>query len=261
MKKIWIGIVVLCIGACAVVGGFYYEKTNSAIVNKVAISNLKTNNNPNTESSTLKNNSENKASNTTLNNSNPLDSTSNQSSSETKNINSNNVESNQKNSSGQETSSNQSNQKSIQSSTINLSDYMGTWTATKEMEWNQDYSQNIIPTESELKNNELILTKSKYSFNGVTINNPSYKLVKINEANLFDNAHLGGYGPINNVYSNNNSMATDLTFIVALPQGASEEYIHNATKTFEVTEFPYILNGNLYGMLNTKEKPIYQLTK
>lgn len=143
---------------------------------------------------------------------------------------------------------------------IDISSYKGVWNPIVEVWWDSNFTKNVKATNKQLANDKLTLTKSLYSFNGITIKNPSYHLVTVKQYELFGNMSYGDYGPVSKAY-NNMGAESELTFIVPLAQGQNESYIRNHIGTLELTRYPYICNGNLYGFINTIERPIYKFTK
>lgn len=143
---------------------------------------------------------------------------------------------------------------------IDISSYKGVWNPTVEVWWDSNFTKNVKATNEQLANDKLTLTKSLYSFNGITIKNPSYHLVTISKYELFGNMSYGDYGPVSKAY-NNMGAGSELTFIVPLAQGQNESYVRNHIGTLGLTRYPYICNGNLYGFINTIERPIYKFTK
>lgn len=143
---------------------------------------------------------------------------------------------------------------------IDLAPYKGVWNPDVEVWWDGDFTKNVKATNEQLANNKLTLTKSVYSFNGITIKNPSYHLVTVKQYELFGNMSYGGYTSVSKVY-NNMGTESNLTFIVPLAQGQNKSYIRNHIGTLGLTRYPYICNGNLYGFINTIERPIYKFTK
>ncbi len=180
----------------------------------------------------------------------------------------NKTTSNTDNSSTKATSSNNGR---TTSSTSNSSDtnssilsYMGIWNPSTEALWDEDYTKNILPTTAQLNESKIILTKSEYSFGNIEIKNPKYIIVKRTSAYIFANMRMGGYCPPNNkptqAYGADGEDSV-LEFIVAVPQGATSSYIDEVTEGFNILNYPYIVNGKLYAMLNSSENPIYEFSK
>lgn len=276
-KKIIIPIVVAAIVACGV-GYCSYNITKASTVSE------NTTNSSNDSSSLQSSNTNTVGIANTNSNSQQTNVTSTNTGNLNKDITSNNVASSNSNNSTTSATKNVTNStsKSIQKTTSNTNNssnnttsstnsntnsavlsYMGVWNPSIEALWNQDYTKNILPTKEQLSENTLILTNSEYSFKNITIKNPSYEIVKVTSANIFANMRMGGYGSVNNIRSeaagaNENS---DLDFIVAVPQGASSNYINEVASGFNIFNYPYIVDGKLYAMLNSSENPIYQFSK
>ena len=111
------------------------------------------------------------------------------------------------------------------------------------------------------------MTPEEFSFNGVTIKNPVYKIVPIDECDVFANAHMGGYEGVNNNYTNNDNSEigipktpySPIYFIVAYPKGKSNEYLNEGGGL--IFNYPYILDGQVFALVNTPEQPLYKFEK
>lgn len=306
MKKLAIIVVIIALGGIAAVGGYSIEKKklnanininvnkqNSNNASSAVINNNSSNSDNNVSNVVTNKNSNNNTSNAVANNSNSNNYNNSKSSDKPiKNMNNNgvnntysqNTESTEKsssvnqgghnnissqintNNSGSSISQKNSNNENKTSSSINISDYMGVWSPVTEVQWDGAFSKNIIPTEKQLNNSKLIMTPEEFSFNGVTIKNPVYKIVPIEQCEIFGNARMGAYQGLNNNYTTNNSEIgiaktpySPLYFIVAYPKGKSKEYL-SGEGTF-IFNYPYILDGRVFALINTPEQPIYKFEK
>ena len=264
MKKLAIIVAIIALGGIVIAGGYSIEKgkLNTNI-------NVDKQNSNNTNSAVVNNNSNGNYDNNSESHNNSIkniNNTYNQSIDSTKKFSSVNQESHDNissqvnsNDSSSSTSQINSNNENKTSSSINISDYMGVWNPVTEVQWNSVYNQNIIPTEKQLNENKLIMTPEEFSFNGVTIKNPAYKIVPIDECDVFANAQMGAYEGLNNNYNHKSNSEigipktpySPIYFIVAYPKGKSKEYLSEDGGL--ILNYPYILDGHVFALLNTPE--------
>lgn len=302
MKKLAIIVVIIALGGIAAVGGYSIEKEklntnininvnkqNSNNTSSVAVNGSSNNNNVSNAVTSNSNNNNNgnaaannsngtnsESSNNSIKNmnNNSVNNTYNQNTDNTKKTSSVNQEGHEnissqinKNNSSSSTSQRNSDNENKTSSSINVSDYMGVWSPVTEVQWDGAFSKNIIPTEKQLNDSKLIMTPEEFSFNGVTIKNPVYKIVPIEQCEIFGNARMGAYQGLNNNYTTTNNSEigiaktpySPLYFIVAYPKGKSKEYL-SGEGTF-IFNYPYILDGHVFALVNTPEQPLYRFEK
>lgn len=290
-KKVIIPIVVAAIVACGV--GYYSynivkastvseNTTNSSVSSNVntdnnseqsnvaSASNSNTNTNPNKEVSSINSNdsatpstSKSVASNTS-NNTNNVESTT-----KTENTTNKTTQNTGSSSSTKATQSNSGTKTSSTNTSSNISpavaNYIGIWSPSTEALWDEDFTKNIIPTQSQLNESKIVLTESEYSFGDIQIENPQYIIVKRTSNYIFGNMRMGNYCPTNNqqtqAYGREGYPNSNLEFIVAVPKGATSSYINEITQGFNILNYPYIVNGHLYAMLTSSENPIYEFSK
>lgn len=279
MKKLMIAIVIIILGGIGIVGGYSMKQRKLSNINNVSNNSINQQNSNNINSATNNSNSTDNSNRTNIkelsahstlnqnannkisvsgmkqiNNSNDISSSNN----DIKPLKTNNSNNNQISNTSNTSNENNSN-------SINISDYIGVWNPVMEAQWNEDYNKNIIPTKKQLDNNKLIMTAKEFSYNGLTINNPVYKIVPIEFCQVFGNAHMGDYGSVNNnfPYADNSEIGIPKTpysllyFIVALPKGNSLIYPNGGL----IFKYPYILNGRVFALLNAPEQPLYKFNK
>lgn len=293
-KKVVIPIVVAVVVACGV-GYYSYNIVKASTVSENTI-NSSTSSNVNTENSEQSNVAS--ASNSNINRTNAnsdkvvssINSNDSVTASTTKNVasstsnnNINNVESTTKtenttskmtqntgsSSSTKATQSNSGTKTSNTNSSSNMNpavvNYIGIWSPSIEALWDEDFTKNIIPTQSQLNESKIILTESEYSFGDVQIKNPEYIIVKRTSSYIFGNMRMGNYCPTNNeqtqAYGKEGYPNSNLEFIVAVPQGVTSSYINEVIQGFNILNYPYIVNGHLYAMLSSSENPIYEFSR
>ena len=285
MKKLAVVVIIIILGGVVAVGGYSMEKNRLSNQNSnnsssnVSENNTNINNGGNNVNVPTKNMSSNNSininTNSTSSKSNQNTNTQNQVSDSNNNLsntkeasNSGSNQGNVNNSEDSNTSTNESNSKSEKkSSPIDVSNYMGVWNPSKEVQWAYVLNKNILPTKGELNSNILTLTQLEYSFKGITIKNPVYKIVPATDAGIFGNERMGSYGNSNKDFAKNGeygipaSPNSNLYFIVAVPQGSDANYLKNKINEFSILNYPYIVDGNVFAMINTPQEPIYRFSR
>lgn len=280
MKKIVIVVLIVVLAIIATIVGYSITKYNNKDSNDSNI--IESNSNVSTMANSNKNNQNQNqnqnvnSSNRDINNqssSNTVIAGNNENSSENNNSNNDNqgsslqnISSNQVQENNNKSNNQANNSSSNSNNTINIANYMGTWIPTMEAQWNEVNNTNEIPTNKELENSKLIMTPEKYSFNGLTIDNPEYKIVAEPASNIFANAHMGDYGNTNVSNKDNSKIGipktpySDLYYIVAYKKGQSLSSVEYNGGGFMI-DYPYILNGQVFALVNKGAKPIYKFTK
>ena len=270
MKKIIIIILILALAGVAIINRSSSEKNklnkdiNTSINNTAEVANTITSqiNNDNTSSQ----NSNMASSNTNINSNNNMNINQrpNQSNN-SQNKNSNQVSKNNIKESNKQTNTSSSNNNN-NNNTINISNYMGVWHPTMEAQWNELNNKNEIPTSTQLVNSKLIMTPERYSFNGLTINNPEYKIIPVPCTNIFANAHMGDYGNTNIPHQDGSKIGipktpySPLYYIVAYKKGQSLNSVEYTGNNF-MFDYPYILDGQVFALINVGTQPLYKFTK
>ena len=271
MKKIIIIILILALAGVAIINRSSSEKNklnkdiNTSINNTAEVANTITSqiNNDNTSSQ----NSNMASSNTNINSNNNMNINQrpNQSNN-SQNKNSNQVSKNNIKESNKQTNTSSSNNNNNNNNTINISNYMGVWHPTMEAQWNELNNKNEIPTSTQLVNSKLIMTPERYSFNGLTINNPEYKIIPVPCTNIFANAHMGDYGNTNIPHQDGSKIGipktpySPLYYIVAYKKGQSLNSVEYTGNNF-MFDYPYILDGQVFALINVGTQPLYKFTK